>query len=299
MSVKDEAQLEDFPSLFSLAGKTAVVTGGSRGLGLHAASALLQAGVDRVFISSRKADACAEAVQALNSLPRIRGRAEAIPADLSTASGVRKLADEVASRSGGKVDILLANAGASWGAALDRHPDEAVAKVLDLNVRSVFNTVRDFLPLLEAAAAAAAAAADGRIGEPSRVIITASVAGLGIGSLGQNGNYGYSASKAAVIHLGRNLAVELGPRRITVNSICPGFFPTKMSNGLLKLSGGADRHARENPMRRLGRPEDIAGAVVYLASRAGSHVNGEAIAIDGGAVWSRGEMLRGGEEPKL
>ncbi|RDA91978.1 hypothetical protein CP533_1331 [Ophiocordyceps camponoti-saundersi (nom. inval.)] len=292
-SAKEEAHLRDFPSLFSLRGKTAVVTGGSRGLGLHAASALLQAGAERVFISSRKANACDVACQALNALPNLRGRAEAIPADLSTAAGVKKLVQEVSKRTGGKVDILMANAGASWGAPLESHPDEAVAKVLDLNVRSVFNAVRDFAPLLEAAAAA------GSGEEPSRVIITASVAGLAVGSLGENGNYGYSASKAAVIHLGRNLAVELGPRRITVNSICPGFFPTKMSNGLLELSGGADRHARENPMRRLGRPEDIAGAVVYLASRAGSHVNGEAIAIDGGGVWSRGEMLRGGETSKL
>ncbi|RDA84156.1 hypothetical protein CP532_4535 [Ophiocordyceps camponoti-leonardi (nom. inval.)] len=292
-SAKAEAHLDDFPSLFSLHGKTAVVTGGSRGLGLHAASALLQAGAERVFISSRKANACDEACQALNAQPNLRGKAEPIPADLSTAAGVKKLAEEVSRRTGGRVDILLANAGATWGAPLEKHPDEAVAKVLDLNVRSVFNAVRDFAPLLEAAAVARGG------DEPSRVIITASVAGLAVGSLGPNGNYGYSASKAAVIHLGRNFAVELGPRRITVNSICPGFFPTKMSNGLLQLSGGADLHARGNPMRRLGRPEDIAGAVVYLASRAGSHVNGEAIAIDGGGVWSRGEMLRAGEESKL
>lgn len=131
--------------------------------------------------------------------------------------------------------------------------------------------------------------------EPSRVIITASVAGLGVGSLGAQGTYGYSASKAAVIHLGRNLAVELGPRRITVNSICPGFFPSKMSSGLLEMAGGVARMAEANPMRRLGRPEDIAGAVLFLASRAGSHVNGEALVIDGGAVWVRGEMTLAGK----
>ncbi|RCI13151.1 hypothetical protein L249_0420 [Ophiocordyceps polyrhachis-furcata BCC 54312] len=292
-SAKAEAHLDDFPSLFSLQGKIAVVTGGSRGLGLHAASALLQAGAERVFISSRKANACEAACQALNAQANLRGRAEPIPADLSTAAGVKKLVQEVDGRTGGKVDILLANAGATWGAPLETHPDEAVAKVLDLNVRSVFNAVRDFAPLLEAAAVARGG------DEPSRIIITASVAGLGIGSLGQSGNYAYSASKAAVIHLGRNLAVELGPRRITVNSICPGFFPTKMSNGLIELSGGAHLHARGNPMRRLGKAEDIAGAIVYLTSRAGSYVNGEAIAIDGGAVWSRGDMMRAGHESKL
>ncbi|KAM4061242.1 enoyl-(Acyl carrier protein) reductase [Hirsutella rhossiliensis] len=286
-----EAQLNNFPSLFSLRGKVAVVTGGSRGLGLHAASAFLQAGASTVFISSRKAAACDAACKALNALPNLAPGARAIPvpADSATPQGVRHLLAEVKKHTD-KVDILLANAGATWGAEFDKHPDEAFAKVMNLNVRAVFNTVRDFAPLLEEAARQG-----GADGEPSRVIITASVAGLGIGTIGPQGTYGYSASKAAVIHLGRNLAVELGPRRITVNSICPGFFPSKMSNGLLDMAGGADVIAEGNPMGRLGRPEDIAGAVVYLASRAGSHVNGEAIAIDGGAVWARGELMRGGD----
>lgn len=179
------------------------------------------------------------------------------------------------------VDILLANAGATWGAPFDEHPDSAFAKVMDLNVRGVFNTIREFAPLLQKKAS---------VEDPSRVIITASVAGLGIGTIGKQGTYGYSASKAAVIHLGRNLAVELGPRGITVNSICPGFFPTKMSNGLLDMSGGKESIAAANPMKRLGRPEDIAGVVVYLASRAGAHVNGATIAIDGGAMWAKGQL---------
>jgi NAD(P)-dependent dehydrogenase (short-subunit alcohol dehydrogenase family) len=180
-----------------------------------------------------------------------------------------------------RVDILFANAGATWGEAFDKHGDAAFAKVMDLNVKAVFNTIRLFTPLLEQSAS---------LDDPSRVIITASVAGLGVGTLGKNGTYGYSASKAAVIHLGRNLALELAPRHITVNSIAPGFFPSKMSNGLLAIAGGADNIAKGNPMGRLGRPEDIAGVVVYLASRAGSHVNGEVIAIDGGALWHRGEL---------
>ncbi|PNY26272.1 Rhamnolipids biosynthesis 3-oxoacyl-[acyl-carrier-protein] reductase [Tolypocladium capitatum] len=285
-----EAQLHDFPSLFSLKGKVAVVTGGSRGLGLHAASAFLQAGASTVFISSRKAGACDAACEALNALPNLApgARAVPVPADSASQQGVLQLVAGVRQHTD-KVDILFANAGASWGEAFDKHLDQAFAKVMDLNVKAVFNTIREFTPLLEKAAQASGD------GQPSKVIITASVAGLGIGTLGKQGTYGYSASKAAVIHLGRNLAVELGPRRITVNSICPGFFPSKMSNGLLSLSGGADKMAQGNPMRRLGHPEDIAGAVVYLASRAGSHVNGEAIAIDGGALWSRGELQRGGE----
>ena len=198
---------------------------------------------------------------------------------------MQKLLEEVKKHTD-VVDILFANAGASWGEHIDTHPDEAFAKVMDLNVKAVFNTVRVFLPLLEK---------NGSLSDPSRVIITASVAGLGIGTLGKQGTYGYSASKAAVLHLGRNLGVELGPRHITVNSICPGFFPSKMSNGLMKISGGADKMAQANPMGRLGQPEDIAGVVVWLASRAGSHVNGEAVAIDGGAMWARGELSAAGD----
>lgn len=129
------------------------------------------------------------------------------------------------------------------------------------------------------------------IEEPSRVIITASVAGIGIGSLGKNATYGYSASKAAVIHLAKNLAVELGPRHIMVNCIAPGFFPSKMANGLLDLSGGAEAMAAKNPSLKLGRPEDIAGLVVFLSSRASAHINGAVITVDGGEVWGRGGMV--------
>ncbi|KAF7559839.1 hypothetical protein G7046_g4306 [Stylonectria norvegica] len=287
----EAAQLDDFPSLFSLKGKVAVVTGGSRGLGLHAASAFLQAGAKTVFISSRKASACNTAVAALNALPNLApgARAIAVPADSAHEAGVAHLLAEVKKHTD-RVDILFANAGATWGEAFDTHPDAAFAKVMDLNVKAVFNTIRLFTPLLQASAS---------LRDPSRVLITASVAGLGIGTLGAQGTYGYSASKAAVIHLGRNLAVELGPRHVTVNSICPGFFPSKMSNGLLDLTGGAEQIAKGNPMGRLGVPEDIAGIVVYLASRAGSHVNGEAIAVDGGAVWARGELSAAGESSKL
>ncbi|KAF4982043.1 hypothetical protein FZEAL_2293 [Fusarium zealandicum] len=278
-----EAQLEDFPSLFSLKGKVAVVTGGSRGLGLHAASAFLQSGASKVFISSRKAAACEEACKALNALPNRAPGALAIsvPADSSTLAGVESLLAQVKEHTD-RVDILMANAGATWGESFDTHPDSAFSKVMDLNVKAVFNTIRLFTPLLQKSPT---------LRDPSRVIITSSVAGLGVGTVGQQGTYGYSASKAAVLHLGRNLAMELGPRHITVNSICPGFFPTKMANGLMEMAGGADELGKSNPMRRLGMPEDIAGVVVYLASRAGSHVNGESVAIDGGAMWQKGELM--------
>jgi NAD(P)-dependent dehydrogenase (short-subunit alcohol dehydrogenase family) len=128
------------------------------------------------------------------------------------------------------------------------------------------------------------------IEEPSRVIITASVAGIGIGTLGKNATFGYSASKAAVIHLAKNLAVELGPRHILTNAIAPGFFPSKMASELIKLTGGAENWAARNPNKRLGKPEDIAGLVVFLSSRASSHINGTTIVVDGGEVLSRGGM---------
>jgi NAD(P)-dependent dehydrogenase (short-subunit alcohol dehydrogenase family) len=149
---------------------------------------------------------------------------------------------------------------------------------MDLNVKSVFNTIRLFAPLLQAKATQR---------EPSRVIITASVAGIGIGTTGEHATFGYSASKAAVIHLAKNLAVELGPRHILTNAIAPGFFPSKMASGLMEMTGGADKLAKENPDGRLGEPEDIAGLVTFLSSRASSHINGAVITVDGGSVWGR------------
>ncbi|UZP34495.1 hypothetical protein NXS19_002311 [Fusarium pseudograminearum] len=172
-----EAQLNDFPSLFSLKGKVAVVTGGSRGLGLHAASAFLQAGASKVFISSRKASACEEACKALNALPNLQPGAVAIsvPADSAKFEGVESLLAQVKKHTD-RVDILFANAGATWGESFDTHPDSAFAKVMDLNVKAVFNTIRLFTPLLEKSAT---------IQDPSRVLITASVAGLAVGTIGR------------------------------------------------------------------------------------------------------------------
>jgi len=279
-----ETELRDFPSIFSLKGKVIVVTGGSRGLGLHAASGFLQAGAAKVYITSRKAKACEEAVAALNKLPNLQPGAKAIsvPSDSAKFSGVQDLVKQVSATTD-HVDVLFANAGATWGARFDDHPDEAFGKVMDLNVKSVFNTIRLFAPLLQKNASTA---------EPSRVIVTASVAGIGIGATGENATPGYSASKAAVIHLAKNLAVELGPRGIMVNSIAPGFFPSKMASGLIEKQGGMKLLASHNPSRRLGEPEDVAGTVVFLASRAASHINGAVITIDGGEVWGRSALTK-------
>lgn len=195
------------------------------------------------------------------------------------------------------VDILFANAGATWGEKFDTHPEKMFSKVMDLNVKSVFYTIQKYVcrfivanivlksflsdllsrlaPLLTVKAT---------IDEPSRVIITASVAGIGIGAIGENATPSYSASKAAAIHLAKNLAVELGPRHILTNAIAPGFYPSKMATGLINAKGGMKHLEEFSPNGRLGRPEDIAGLVVFLGSRASSHLNGAVIATDGGAV---------------
>ncbi|KEF56522.1 gluconate 5-dehydrogenase [Exophiala aquamarina CBS 119918] len=281
-SAQADVELRDFGNIFSLEGKVAVVTGGSRGLGLHVASGFLQAGASKVYITSRKAKACDEAVAALNALPNKRPGAVAIsvPADSSKVSEIERLVAEV-SKTTDHVDILFANAGATWGAPFDTHPDNAFSKVMDLNVKSVFYSAQKFAPLLQKRAS---------IQDPSRIIVTASVAGLGVGTLGENATFAYSASKAAVIHLAKNLAVELGPRGILTNAVAPGFYPTKMASGLMELQGGTEALAAEVPNKRLGQPEDIAGLVVFLASRASSHINGAVITTDGGSLLSRGRL---------
>lgn len=271
-----QVQLDKFESIFSLEGKVAVVTGGSRGLGLHVASGFLQAGASKVYITSRKASACDEAVVALNALPNKRPGAQAIAvaADTSKTADLDRLVSEVG-KTTDHVDILFANAGAGWGAPFDQYPEHGFDKVMDLNVKGVFYTIQKFTPLLEAKATTE---------NPSRVIITASVAGIGIGSIGKSGGYAYSASKAAVISMAKTLAVELGPRHILTNAVAPGFYPSKLADGLMSLSGGQEALAKQSPNGRLGRPEDIAGLVVFLSSRAGSHINGATIVTDGGRL---------------
>ena len=241
----------------------------------------MQAGCSKIYITSRKASACNEAVAALNALPNKRpgAKAIAIPADFAKVSEIERFAAEVA-KTTDHIDILFANAGATWGAPFETHPDSAFSKVMDLNVKSVFYTVQKLEPLMR----------KGTIDDPARIIITGSVAGLGVGTMGENATYGYSASKAAVIHLAKNLAVELGPRFISCNAIAPGFYPSKMASGLMELQGGVDTLAKATPNQRVGHPEDIAGLVVFLASRAATHLNGAVIATDGGAILGRTKL---------
>jgi NAD(P)-dependent dehydrogenase (short-subunit alcohol dehydrogenase family) len=249
-------------NLFDLSGKTAVVTGGTRGIGLMMARGLLEAGAS-VYISSRKADACALAAKELSQF----GRVSAIPADLSTEAECLRLAAEVGSHEQ-SVSILVNNAGATWGAPLEEFPASAWDKVVDLNLKAPFFLTRAFLPLLEAAATH---------DDPARVINVGSIDGLHVPSLP---TYSYSASKAGLHHLTRVLARELGPRKITVNAVAPGPFESKMMAATLAAAG--DAIAAAAPLRRIGRPDDMAGVAVYLASRAGSYVTGAVIPVDGG-----------------
>jgi len=248
--------------LFDLTGKVAVVTGGTRGIGLMMARGLLQAGA-AVYVSSRKPDAGDEAVAELQQF----GRVVSVPADLSEEAECARLAAEVG-RAEDRVHILVNNAGATWGAPLEEFPASAWDKVLDLNLKAPFFLTRAFLPLLEAAATD---------DDPARVINVGSIDGLHAPSLP---TYSYSASKAGVHHLTRVLAKELGPRRITVNAVAPGPFESKMMAATLAAHG--DEIAASSPLGRIGRPDDMAGVAVYLASRAGAYVTGAVIPVDGG-----------------
>lgn len=256
---------------FNVNGKVAVVTGGTRGLGLYCAEAFVENGASTVVITSRKADACEKAKQYLEEVSRKSNNGciiISIPADLAKDEQCVSFYKEVAKQVD-KVDILIANAGASWGANLDDHPILAIRKVLDLNVTAVFHTIKLFHQLLTKA---------GTPEDPSRVLIMSSIAS--IVPVDAAGTYGYLASKAGVSHMGKNLALQLGSDNITVNSLAPGFFPTKMSNGLLEAAG--DLVIEVNPRGRLGVKDDIKAAVIFLCSKQSNYINGIVLPIDGG-----------------
>jgi len=250
--------------LFSLEGKTAVVTGGSRGLGLQMAEALGEQGA-RVLVSARKQDELDEACAHLAA----RGiEAHSIAADLSDEAAIGGFADEALRRLG-QVDILVNNAGATWGAPAEEFPVEAWDKVMNLNVRSVFLLCQAFGRL--------SMIPRGR----GRIVNIASIAGLAGNPPGTMQTIAYNSSKAAVINFTRTLAGEWGRYGITVNAIAPGFFPSKMTRGIL-AAVGADRLAQQAPLGRLGDDEDLKGAVVLFASDAGKHITGQVLAVDGG-----------------
>jgi len=252
----------DLQRLFGLDGKTALVTGGTRGIGMMIARGLLQAGAT-VVISSRKAEACEQAVAALSAFGEVR----AVPADLSRHEECKRLAADVIVHTD-SLDILVNNAGATWGEPLESFPPAAWDRVLDLNLKSPFWMVQELLPALRRA---------GTQENPARVINIGSIDGIHVSPMS---TYSYSTSKAAIHQLTRVLAKELGPQHITVNAVAPGPFPSKMMAATLDTFGEAI--AASAPLRRIGRDDDMAGIAIFLASRAGSYLNGAVIPVDGG-----------------
>jgi NAD(P)-dependent dehydrogenase (short-subunit alcohol dehydrogenase family) len=248
--------------LFSIKDKVALVTGGSRGIGLMIARGYVEAGA-KVYISSRKAEACETVAAELSKL----GTCLPLPADCGTQAGCEELARALAERES-RLDILVNNAGANWGAPLAEYPDTAWDKVLALNLKAIFHLTRACLPLLQKAATAAS---------PARVINVGSIDGLRVPVLE---TYAYSSSKAAVHHLTRVLAVRLAPDHITVNAVAPGPFESKMMHETLERF--RDAIVGTCPLGRIGEPEDMAGVAIYLASRAGAYLTGVVIPVDGG-----------------
>lgn len=248
--------------LFDLSGRRALITGGSRGLGLQMAHALGEAGAE-VVVSARKQHELDAAVAELGAAGI---RASPIAADCGTTEGAQGLAAAVLA--GGPVDILVNNAGASWGAPLEDHPLEAWDKVMNLNVRGIF--------VLTQAIGKGSMLPRGR----GSIINVASIAGLAANPPFMK-TAAYNASKAAVINLTRAIASEWGPKGIRANAICPGFFPSKMTQGLLSAVG-EENIAKTAPLMRLGDDEDLKGITVFFASDASKHVTGQWLAVDGG-----------------
>ncbi|MEC5160823.1 MULTISPECIES: SDR family oxidoreductase [unclassified Janthinobacterium] len=250
--------------LFSLVGKTALVTGGSRGLGLQMALALGEQGATVVIAARKQADLD----EALAFLAERKVSAYAVAVDLSKDEAATELVDAALERLG-HIDILINNAGASWGAPAEDYPLEAWDKVMNLNIRSIFQVSqavgkRSMIPR-----------------QSGRIINIASIAGLAGNPPGPMKTIAYNTSKAAVINFTRTLAGEWGAYGINVNAIAPGFFPSKMTKGLLDKIG-VDELKKDVPLRRIGDDEDLKGVTLLFASDAGKHITGQTLAVDGG-----------------
>jgi NAD(P)-dependent dehydrogenase (short-subunit alcohol dehydrogenase family) len=248
-------------SLFSLKGKTALITDGSRGIGLMIARGFLESGA-KVYISSRKKDVCDAVAAELSKV----GQCVSVPADVSTLDGCRHLAQQIAGED--RLHVLVNNAGAVWSAPIAEYTESGWDKVIDTNVKSTFFLTRELLPLLEKAA---------KPEDPARVINVGSIDGIKAPFLE---TYAYPASKAAVHHMTRDLAAKFGGRNITVNAIAPGPFPSQMTKWMLE--NYQKQIEKSCPLRRIGNSSDMAGVAIYLASRAGAYVNGVVIPVDGG-----------------
>ncbi len=252
--------------LFGVDGKHVVVTGGSRGIGRMIAAGFVEAGAT-VYISARKADACDAAAAELDELGA--GSCVSIPADLSDAGGVASLVDAVSTHTD-SLDVLVNNAGATWGAPLDEYPEDAFDKLFDINVKGAFLLTQAFLPLLKATATA---------DDPARVINIGSIDGIRTPAME---TYAYSTTKAGILALTRHLAKNLVRDHVLVNAIAPGPFESKMMAFALGTEEGRDMVSAGVPARRIGRPDDMAGAALFLAGGASSYLVGETIVVDGG-----------------
>jgi len=250
--------------LFSLKGKTALVTGGSRGIGMMIARGFVEAGV-KTYISSRDAKACAEAEAALNKI----GTCIALPHDLGHTAEVKALAAEIAAREK-KLDILINNAGAAWAEPFESYSEKGWDKLMAVNLKAVFTLSQALLPLLRAAATE---------DDPARIVNIGSIDGILQPSLE---SYAYSASKAAVHHLTRNMAKHLAKDNINVNAIAPGPFETKMMAPVLAVA--RKQIEASVPRKRIGNDDDMIGAAIFYCSRASSYVTGTVLPVDGGIV---------------
>ena len=248
--------------LFDVTGKVALVTGGSRGIGEMIAEGYVRNGV-KVYISARKAEACDQTAARLSEF----GECISIPADLSTTEGLMVLVGAIRERED-KLDILVNNAGATWGASFDEFPENGWDKIMDINVKSPFFLSQQLIDLLVAA---------GTHEDPARIINIGSIDGLRVSEME---TYSYAASKAAIIHLTRMMAKNLARREITVNAVAPGPFESKMLAHTLATM--KDAIVETIPRKRIGEPADMAGVAIYLASKAGSYLNGVVIPVDGG-----------------
>jgi NAD(P)-dependent dehydrogenase (short-subunit alcohol dehydrogenase family) len=251
-------------NLFSVEGKVVLVTGGSRGIGEMIARGYVENGA-KVYISSRKAEVCHRVAEELSEY----GTCISLPFDLGGMDGIEGLANAIKERES-RLDVLVNNAGATWGAPIDDYPEDGWDKTVDLNVKSIFFLTQKLLPLLRAASTAE---------NPGRVINIASVNGIEPPTLE---TYAYSTSKAGCIMLTRHLAKRLAPEHILVNAIAPGPFPSKMMAATLAQAG--DAIAKNNPRGRIGQPEDIAGVAIFLGSRASAYTTGAVVPCDGGSA---------------
>ncbi len=262
-----EVLVSFFERLFSVAGKTALVTGGATGIGRMVATGLVQGGA-KVLLASRKGDACEAVAGELNALDA-PGTADGFGGDVGTEEGINALVAEVTKRTD-NLHILVNNAGVTWGEPLETFPHQAWQKVMNVNVGGLFTLTRDLLPLLDAAASD---------DDPARIINLGSVMGT---QPMADGAYSYSASKAAVHHLTRILAHEFAQRRVTVNAFAPGPFQSRMTAFATATDEQAEKVGRGVPLGRIGSPDDVAGATLFLCGKGGSYVTGCILPLDGG-----------------